>query len=131
MLNEEKLARRAPSGSRQRAIDVLYARGEHRFRMQLGALGRVLQLLGRPERRFPSILIGGTNGKGSVSAICDSIARAAGRRTGFYSSPHLVSVGERVRIEGRAADDDQLSGWLEVVLEAEEQVCRRVADSEL
>src|SRR5262249_40500758 len=53
---------------------------------------------GNPERRFPSVLIAGTNGKGSTSATLASIVRAAGYRTGLYTSPHLVEMNERIRI---------------------------------
>ena len=63
--------------------------------------------LGHPERRFRSVLIAGTNGKGSTSATLSAILLAAGYRSGLYTSPHLVRVNERVRIGGRAiADED-------------------------
>lgn len=61
--------------------------------------------LGNPQARFPSVLIGGTNGKGSTASFLAAILQRAGHRTGFYSSPHLVDVRERIRI------DDQLIGW--------------------
>ncbi|MEN9841237.1 MAG: hypothetical protein RL376_1037, partial [Verrucomicrobiota bacterium] len=56
--------------------------------------------LGHPERAQPIIHIAGTNGKGSVAAMVASILRAAGRRTGLYTSPHLVRLGERVQVDG-------------------------------
>lgn len=66
---------------------------------------RVLtQALGHPERRFPSIIVAGTNGKGSTSATLASILRQAGYTTGLYTSPHLVRVNERIAI-----DDDTIS----------------------
>lgn len=61
------------------------------------ALGR----LGHPEESFAAVLVAGTNGKGSVAALLDSALRAAGHRTGLYTSPHLISREERVRIDGR------------------------------
>jgi dihydrofolate synthase/folylpolyglutamate synthase len=57
-----------------------------------------LDLLGHPEESFASVLVGGTNGKGSVSAMVESGLRCAGVRTGLYTSPHLVNVRERMRI---------------------------------
>jgi dihydrofolate synthase/folylpolyglutamate synthase len=55
-----------------------------------------------PHRRFASVLIGGTNGKGSVAALCEAALReAGGHRVGLYTSPHLVSFRERIRIDGR------------------------------
>lgn len=58
--------------------------------------------VGNPHRRFHSIHIGGTNGKGSVAALCDAALRAPGNlRVGLYTSPHLVSFTERIRIDGK------------------------------
>ncbi len=63
--------------------------------------------LGNPERRFRSVLIAGTNGKGSTAATLASIVAAAGHRTGLYTSPHLVRINERIRVQGeQIADDD-------------------------
>lgn len=63
-----------------------------------------------PHRRFASIHIGGTNGKGSVAALCDSALRASpgGRKVGLYTSPHLVSFSERIRIDGVPVSDERL-----------------------
>jgi len=67
----------------------------------LGNIRAVLDDLGRPHHRFPSILVAGTNGKGSVCAMLSEILVRSGLRTGLYTSPHLVSVEERIRINGR------------------------------
>src|SRR5438270_5034105 len=56
--------------------------------------------LGHPERRFASVLIAGTNGKGSTAATLASILHCAGYRTGLYTSPHLIRVNERIRLDG-------------------------------
>ncbi len=67
-------------------------------------LERIEQLaekLGHPERRFRSVHIAGTKGKGSTAAFCESMARAAGLRVGTYSSPHLIDMRERIRLDGR------------------------------
>ncbi len=68
----------------------------HKF--DLAHMRVLLQALGSPERRFRSVLIAGTNGKGSTAATLASIVRAAGHRTGLYTSPHLVRINERIRI---------------------------------
>ncbi len=79
----------------------LFARGTSGIRWGLERTERLLAGVGDPHRRFHSVLIGGTNGKGSVAAMCDSMLRAAGgRRVGLYTSPHLVSFTERIRIDG-------------------------------
>jgi dihydrofolate synthase/folylpolyglutamate synthase len=70
------------------------------IRPGLERVRRALDVLGHPEDSFASVIIGGTNGKGSVSAMVESGLRRAGYRTGLYTSPHLVSVRERTRISG-------------------------------
>ncbi|HEY7680059.1 MAG TPA: bifunctional folylpolyglutamate synthase/dihydrofolate synthase, partial [Terriglobia bacterium] len=60
----------------------------------------LLEELGRPQDAFPSVLIAGTNGKGSVAAMLEAVLRRAGLRTGLYSSPHLVEINERIRLGG-------------------------------
>jgi dihydrofolate synthase/folylpolyglutamate synthase len=67
----------------------------------------LLDALDHPERNFPAILVAGTNGKGSTAATLASILRASGYETALYTSPHLVRINERIRINGAAiADDD-------------------------
>jgi dihydrofolate synthase/folylpolyglutamate synthase len=66
----------------------------------------VLAALENPEQRFPSVLIAGTNGKGSTAATLASILQASGLRTGLYTSPHLVRINERIRIGGEQIGDD-------------------------
>jgi len=61
---------------------------------------RLLRDLGNPHLDSPSVLIAGTNGKGSVARFLDSICRAAGLRTGLYTSPHLIRIEERIVVDG-------------------------------
>src|SRR6478672_1388936 len=61
--------------------------------------------LGSPERKYPSIHIAGTNGKGSTAAFLESILRCAGYRTGLYTSPHLERINERIRVVGAEISD--------------------------
>lgn len=68
-----------------------------------------LERLGHPELRVPAIHIAGTNGKGSVAALSDSILRQSGFRTGLFTSPHLRRFTERIRIDGREIDGDHLA----------------------
>lgn len=69
----------------------------------------LMAALGHPERRFPSVLVAGTNGKGSTSALLASILRSAGYLTGLYTSPHLVRVNERIRINDEEISDAEFS----------------------
>jgi dihydrofolate synthase/folylpolyglutamate synthase len=70
---------------------------------------RALALLGDPQRRFAAVQLAGTNGKGSAAAMTESILRAAGVRTGLYTSPHLSRFTERIRVAGAEADGDRLA----------------------
>jgi dihydrofolate synthase/folylpolyglutamate synthase len=81
--------------------------GQTRRKFSLDQIRILLEALGNPQSRFSSVLIAGTNGKGSTAATLASILTEAGIRTGLYTSPHLERVNERIRI-GRAliGDDD-------------------------
>jgi dihydrofolate synthase/folylpolyglutamate synthase len=70
---------------------------------------QALARLGDPQRRFAAIQIAGTNGKGSTAAMTEAILRAAGLRTGLYTSPHLARFTERIRVAGQEADGDRLA----------------------
>ncbi len=69
----------------------------------------LLKKLGSPQKQYPSVLVAGTNGKGSVSSSLASILAAAGYRTGLYTSPHLVDVRERIALNGRMIPADRLA----------------------
>jgi dihydrofolate synthase / folylpolyglutamate synthase len=79
----------------------------HKF--DLAHMRVLLQAMDHPERRFPSVLIAGTNGKGSTAATLASILRASGLKTGLYTSPHLVRINERIRVNGQEIRDDEFA----------------------
>jgi len=87
-------------------------------RVQKFGLGNITILaedLGQPQRSSPCVHIAGTNGKGSTAAMLESILRAAGLRTGLYTSPHLESINERIRINGEnISDQDFAAAWSRV-----------------
>ena len=87
--------------------------GEHAgMRPGLERIETLLEALGNPERRYVLAQVGGTNGKGSTAAMLAAILKAAGRRVGLYTSPHLVSFRERIRVDGEAiAEDDVADGF--------------------
>jgi dihydrofolate synthase/folylpolyglutamate synthase len=74
------------------------------FKLERVALA--LKNLGRPQRRYPCIHIGGTNGKGSVAAMIHAVYEAAGYRVGLYISPHLVGFAERIRVGSTLVSED-------------------------
>jgi dihydrofolate synthase / folylpolyglutamate synthase len=80
-----------------------------RRRFDLEHMRMLTEALGHPEWRFPSVIVAGTNGKGSTSATLASILWEAGYRTGLYTSPHLVRVNERIAIDGEAISDPEFA----------------------
>jgi dihydrofolate synthase / folylpolyglutamate synthase len=84
------------------ALDYLYSLGNEVLSAKLGLqnISVLLSFLGDPHKKFKSILIAGTNGKGSVAAFCESILRVSGYKTGLYTSPHLIQIEERIRVNG-------------------------------
>ncbi|HWQ69959.1 MAG TPA: folylpolyglutamate synthase/dihydrofolate synthase family protein [Patescibacteria group bacterium] len=84
------------------AIAYLYGLQRYGVKLGLENMKRLLGAVGDPHRRFPSILVGGTNGKGSTAAFLASILKAAGYRVGLYTSPHLLEFTERIQVDGKA-----------------------------
>jgi dihydrofolate synthase / folylpolyglutamate synthase len=81
----------------------------HGVELGLDRVRLALERLGAPQARVPAVHIAGTNGKGSCAAMTDSILRAAGWRTGLFTSPHLTRFTERIRIDGQEIDGDYLA----------------------
>ena len=79
----------------------------HKF--DLAHMRVLLEAMRHPERRFPSVLVAGTNGKGSTAATLASILRASGLKTGLYTSPHLMRINERIRVNGQEISDDDFA----------------------
>ena len=100
--------------SYETAIARMYALGHELAqapsqKFDLAHMRALLGALDNPERRFPGVLIAGTNGKGSTAATLASILRASGVRTGLYTSPHLARINERIQIMGQQIKSQQIS----------------------
>ncbi|HYU10899.1 MAG TPA: folylpolyglutamate synthase/dihydrofolate synthase family protein [Gemmatimonadales bacterium] len=93
------------------ACQFLFARQAGRIKWSLGPTEGLLDVLGRPERHFPAIHIGGTNGKGSTCAFVANELRAQGWRVGLYTSPHLLSPCERITVDGVPVGEDAFAEW--------------------
>jgi dihydrofolate synthase/folylpolyglutamate synthase len=90
--------------------------GEHAgMRPGLERMEALLDALGRPERRLTLVQVGGTNGKGSVSALLAAMLEAAGHRVGLYTSPHLRSLRERIRVNGELIAEDALADGVDAL----------------
>ncbi len=88
----------------------------------LESMRALVGALGHPERSYPTLLIAGTNGKGSVAACVDAVLRAGGLRSGLYTSPHLVRVHERIAVEGRPISGAALGRAVRRVREAADRL---------
>src|SRR5216684_2008101 len=95
----------------------------HKF--DLGHMRVLLSAMNHPERAFPSVLIAGTNGKGSTAATLASILRASGLKTGLYTSPHLVRINERIRVDGKEISDDEFASLHAAVDRVAERLMER------
>ena len=88
------------------AVARLFALEQFGIKLGLDNIRTILTALDHPERTYRSIHIGGTNGKGSVAAMVERALRAAGLKTGRYTSPHLDRIEERVAIDGEPVDGE-------------------------
>lgn len=79
----------------------------------LDTTSALLEGLGNPQHQFPAVHIGGTNGKGSVATLVADALAGAGFRTGLYTSPHLVSFRERIRVDGSPISQSAVAMWVE------------------
>ncbi len=102
------------------AVERLYALGHELHhgpsrKFELGQMRALCAALGDPQQKTPSILVAGTNGKGSTAATLSSILRAGGHRTGLYTSPHLLRINERIQLDGRPIPDEAFAAAYERV----------------
>lgn len=106
------------------SVEFLYALGNEikTAKFGLDRTRAVLEALGRPQDRMRLVHVAGTNGKGSTCAMIESALRAAGRRTGLFTSPHLSQPTERIRIDGRQAGTEQFTDAFNRVHRAAEQL---------
>jgi dihydrofolate synthase/folylpolyglutamate synthase len=88
-------------------------------------MSKLMGELGDPHRRFPSVLIAGTNGKGSVTAMVSEALRSGGYRSARYTSPHLIRVEERFVIDGREVETSRLANAVHLVRTAVEALLAR------
>ncbi len=114
MLNVERSvapAPPAPPADYAAVTEHLFALKSVGVRFGVDRMQHLVAELGHPERSYPVVHIAGTNGKGSVSAMVESILRAAGCRTGLYTSPHLVKLGERVQVNRQLLTEQEIVAY--------------------
>ena len=101
----------------------LYSLGNEVSAMKLGLenIRTLLDALGKPHEKYLKVQLAGTNGKGSVCAFLNSICLEAGVKTGLYTSPHLISITERVKINGIDISEDEFARHATLVRETAEE----------
>jgi dihydrofolate synthase/folylpolyglutamate synthase len=97
------------------ALSWLYGTQRFGIKLGLGNVRRLLRELKLPGKNQRFIHVAGTNGKGSVCAMIDSICRAQGYRTGLFTSPHLVSYRERIRVDGEMIEEQEVAEGLNAI----------------
>ena len=108
--------------------EYLYALKAGGVKYGIDRMRRLAAALGHPERSYPVIHVAGTNGKGSVSAMLDAILHAAGWRTGLYTSPHLVKLGERVQVDRRLLTEAEIVAYANELRPVAAQAAADAAD---
>ena len=104
------------------SIKYLFSLGHEVLTAKFGLenITLLLEQLGNPQRSFKSVIVAGTNGKGSVAAMIESIARSAGHRSALFSSPHLVRIQERIRFRGVEIEESEFARLASLVRNASE-----------
>ena len=110
----------------RQAVAALTERGRFGINLGIDRVERLMAEVGHPERGLRGALIGGTNGKGSVVAMTQSVLTAAGQRVGSMPKPHLVSYRERIAMDGTPLDRDAFAAAVERVLPALDRVAAEV-----
>jgi len=94
-------------------LSYLYSLQKHGIKLGLETIELLLTRLDRPERQYPTLHIGGTNGKGSTAAMAAAMLEASGYRVGLYTSPHLIDFRERIRVNGEPVGEHRLMDLVE------------------
>jgi dihydrofolate synthase / folylpolyglutamate synthase len=109
------------------ALNYLLSLGHETLTIKLGLANTetLLAALGNPQKEFPAVQIAGTNGKGSTAVTLDSICREAGIRTGLFTSPHLISITERISIDGENVSEAAFAGLTTRVKDTAEELVKQ------
>ena len=111
----------------EQSLSYLLSLGHETLTIKLGLANTetLLAAFGNPHERFPSVQIAGTNGKGSTAVMLDAICRAAGIRAGLFTSPHLISITERISINGEQISRDDFARLTSEVKTAAEELLKQ------
>jgi dihydrofolate synthase/folylpolyglutamate synthase len=101
----------------QDQIEYLYGLDSTNIRLGLGPISRLLDRLNTPHMSYATVLIGGTNGKGSIAAMVASILKLSGHRVGLYTSPHLIDIRERIKVNDRMITHEEMASCIDRIRE--------------
>jgi dihydrofolate synthase/folylpolyglutamate synthase len=104
-------------------ISYLYCLQKHGIKLGLDNTRKLLSLLGNPQKSFKAVHIAGTNGKGSASAMIASILKTAGFKTGLFTSPHMASFTERIRVDSIEITEDEVVEFTDEIRTVIERSC--------
>ena len=105
--------KKLPASVFQLTCDYLYSLRNKGSKYGLARTEAFLAKIGNPERAFPVIHVAGTNGKGSVCAMLEALYRQNRYKTGFFNSPHLIHLGERIQINREPLSEDAILDWVD------------------
>jgi len=117
-----------PATEYEAVQDYLFGLKAQGPRMGIDRMRALVAEIGHPERALPMIHLTGTNGKGSTAAMLEAILREAGWRTGLYTSPHLVRLGERVQVDRRLLSEQELVDYCRELGPAAERIAARAPE---
>ena len=100
----------------EQALEYIHSRIHLGTRKGLGRMERLMEKLGHPERQCPFVHIAGSNGKGSTAAMCESVLRHAGYKTGLFVSPYVFDFRERIQVNGALVDRELMCAVLEQLI---------------
>jgi dihydrofolate synthase/folylpolyglutamate synthase len=105
-------------------LEFLYSLRNQGSKFGIERMQSLCEELGSPQAKYPSIHVAGTNGKGSVCTMLDNVYRTHGYRVGLFTSPHLLELGERIRVNGKNLPFEKIEKWVNRLMPVIEKISR-------
>jgi dihydrofolate synthase/folylpolyglutamate synthase len=108
-----------------KTLEFLYSLRNQGSKFGIERMQSLCEELGNPQVKYRSIHVAGTNGKGSVCTMLDNVYRTHGYRVGLFTSPHLLELGERIRVNGKNLPFEEIEQWVNILMPVVEKVSRQ------
>ena len=108
----------------KKTLEFLYSLRNQGSRFGIDRIQSLCEELENPQNQYPSIHVAGTNGKGSVCTMLDNVYRTHGYRVGLFTSPHLLELGERIRVDGKNLSFEKIEQWMNILMPVVKKVSR-------